>query len=91
MLVAATVVPGSRSATAASANSYDRSLGCCYDVLSSNDLDRQLTDLSTLGVNWQRLDVHWVAVQPAGPNDWQWTKYDTTISRMRAHGFQVLG
>jgi hypothetical protein len=45
------------------------------------------------GATWDRIDIHWDAIQPTGPNDWQPNDgaKDPDIARDLAYGMQVVG
>jgi hypothetical protein len=70
---------------------YGISAGCCIQYLSAIELNKQLNDYATLGVQWIRFDFTWANIQQYGPTSYDWGRYETVVKAAEARGIQVLG
>lgn len=69
---------------------YGISVGDSLSNLSDNDLDSELRDIKSLGVNWIRLDLSWEYAQPKNDSSYDWLWFDRVVAATNKAGINVL-
>lgn len=54
------------------------------------DINRTMDELVTLNSEVHRLMVYWADVQPNGPDEWRWGKYDAVVRSAATRGIPLL-
>ena len=62
------------------------------ELLGKSDADMQaeLQDYVTMGVDWVRLDIHWSLVQPTANGGYDWTLVDKVFKAIDARGLEIV-
>ena len=62
------------------------------ELLGKSDADMQaeLQDYVTMGVDWVRLDIHWSLVQPSPNGGYNWTLVDKVFKAIDAKGLEIV-
>lgn len=91
--LAAPVLLAAVLATAVTPASADPDVGISpgHDVfsLSAEDLDRELSAYTGLGVKWLRIDMNWAVIEQT-PGQYDWSQPDRLVAAARSHGLRVL-
>jgi len=58
--------------------------------LSPAALNARVAAMAATGATWTRWDIPWPAVQPDGPDSWDWSLPDRVLAAMNAHGLYSL-
>ncbi|HSE61324.1 MAG TPA: cellulase family glycosylhydrolase [Candidatus Saccharimonadales bacterium] len=70
--------------------SYGVAFGDTLRGLSDAELNKQMTDIATIGFGWLRTDFDWWALQPENANKWDWYQYDRVVEAAKAHNIKIL-
>jgi hypothetical protein len=85
--------PASASPSAAAQRAPLR-IGLSYaDTLtwmSDQELAKGLNDAVTLGASWIRVDLSWNDIQPDGPGEFEWHRFDRVVKAADARHLKVL-
>ncbi len=54
-------------------------------------LNAELSDMTSLGVSWIRVDVSWASIQPDNPSQYDWSPLDHIVAAANSHGLKILG
>ncbi len=65
------------------------SIGGLYSM-NAKELDKKLSELTTLGVGWVRFDMQWEEVQPKDSLHFEWSRVDRVIKALDAHNLRPL-
>jgi hypothetical protein len=73
-----------------SAKPFGMALSDSLYSLSDDQINTELSAISSMGVSWIRIDIAWAGVQPDNSSQYDWSKVDTIITAANNHHIKVL-
>jgi hypothetical protein len=64
--------------------------GDILPFLTEPQLTTRLDQIAATGVTWVRLDLSWADVQPGGPHEYDWSRFDRIVTAARARHLTLL-
>lgn len=69
---------------------FGLSYGDTLTWMPDGQLTRAMTDAQELGVKWLRVDLSWKDIQPDGPTQYLWERFDRIMNAARSHSLEVV-
>ncbi len=58
--------------------------------MNDKDLNSRMSDISSIGATWIRIDMSWPIIQPDNANAYDWDMYDRIVHAANVHNLKIL-